>query len=568
MAKRIVILTLVALILLTPVLASAQAVTWGDARLTNAVRAELFGLGVTEERPISVQDMRLLEWLYAQQWNDIWKPFYTVNPTPAKDVIRNLTGLQNAINLQYLNLSENFISDVAPISNLAKLKFVDMRFNDNAAYGSGGYLGITDPTWVYRRGFSLNPSNPQMVLLNQLQNAGAVVYHDSPIKRISGPDRYQTAVRIMQNWITDEPFAAYDRDVFNTAWKDGAEGSYNPIEGVVLARGDDYADALAGVPLAYELGFPILLTQSNSLNTHVKASILAYAKEFYPFLVDKSFTIVTLGGEAAVSSAVVNEIIYALETEFAALDIRQRRIAGADRFATSVAIAKQLRTEQGENAKDTVVIANGRNFPDALAVAPYAAMNGYPILLTETNSVPAAVNTYLTTTTAAGGVANAVNSADVIGGPLAVTENVLSALIGMKYRSGGVDVFTFPTAGSVTRVWGADRYATAVEAGRYYGFINTSAAGAPTTLIGDRHFFVATGENWADALAGAWLAAKDGTGLLLVQTNAVPATVATAINDYEGSLYLLGGEAAITRHNAVLMFNWVRKPVIGASPQR
>src|SRR5699024_4272974 len=57
------------------------------------------------------------------------------------------------------------------------------------------------------------------------------------VDRLKGKDRYRTALEISQN-----------------GWEDGA------LEGgsVILARGDDFADALAGVPLADALDSPIL----------------------------------------------------------------------------------------------------------------------------------------------------------------------------------------------------------------------------------------------------------------------------------------------------------------------
>ena len=38
---------------------------------------------------------------------------------------------------------------------------------------------------------------------------------------------------------------------------------------------------------------------------------------------------------------------------------------------------------------ELAIVAYGRNFPDALAIAPYAAQHGYPILLVEKDKIPA-----------------------------------------------------------------------------------------------------------------------------------------------------------------------------------
>lgn len=67
-------------------------------------------------------------------------------------------------------------------------------------------------------------------------------------ERISGADRYQTAIEVS---------------------KQGWEQS----ETVVIARGDSFPDALAGAPLAYKLDAPILLTKSNKLSSEVKIEL-------------------------------------------------------------------------------------------------------------------------------------------------------------------------------------------------------------------------------------------------------------------------------------------------------
>ena len=546
--RRIIALTVVALMLLTPLVASAAAISGWDGDLEDAVRD---ALGFTEIEPIAEQDMRLLTslnasdfWLDGDTWDD------------EDEVIRKLHGLQFATNLEALNISHNFIADITPISNLAKLALLDIRQNDNTLYGD---LHGDD----FRLGFSYNPSNPQMVLLNNLQQGGTVVMHDGPIKRISGPDRYNTAIRIWQNW-TYQDATFGDNGVHDV---DGAQ----VVTGIFLARGDDFADALAGVPLAYQEEMPILLTQSNVLNPAVKAAIDSYVDDNHGALlgIGEGFTINVLGGEAAVSSAVVNEIIYHLQTTYAGLDIRQRRYAGDDRFETSAAIAEAL----GELVEvDDVVFASGRNFPDALSVAPYAALSGAPILLVEPGSVPAPVADYLRDLAGNVGAIEA-DQASVIGGPAAISEAVIGALLGLTYRVGGNDVDVFEED-AIRRIWGADRYATAIEVVETFGPDTDFNNFDPDTGKITSDFYVATGESFPDALTGAWLAAMNDTGILLVRPNTVPAGVASAITDvfntaqyefvdsifeqpYDCNLTILGGEAVVTRHNAVLLHNLV-----------
>src|SRR5690606_16567128 len=60
------------------------------------------------------------------------------------------------------------------------------------------------------------------------------------------------------------------------------------------------------------------------------------------------------------------------------------RIAGANRYATAAAISAD-----SFSMANTVYVANGSNFPDALAGGPAAAAEGGPVLLVGQNSIPA-----------------------------------------------------------------------------------------------------------------------------------------------------------------------------------
>ena len=68
-----------------------------------------------------------------------------------------------------------------------------------------------------------------------LLSQGSVQAAGDPIPRIYGGDRYETAVKVSR-----------------VGWDQGST--------VILTRGDDFADALAGTPLAYAKDAPILLT--------------------------------------------------------------------------------------------------------------------------------------------------------------------------------------------------------------------------------------------------------------------------------------------------------------------
>jgi len=138
------------------------------------------------------------------------------------------------------------------------------------------------------------------------------------------------------------------------------------------------------------------------------------------------------------------------------------RFQGADRFATSAAIVQASYSP----GVPVAYIATGLNFPDALAGGAAAAKAGGPLLLVRPDLIPTQISAELTRLTPA--------SIVVLGGTGAVSDAVLASL--QTY-----------TTGSVTRVSGADRYATAASL----------AASFPT----GSPVFIATGKDFPDAWA-------------------------------------------------------------------
>lgn len=100
--------------------------------------------------------------------------------------------------------------------------------------------------------------NGDMLQGNPFTDYVAKVDRPTFVKRLAGLDRYETAVQVSkQGWDTAET--------------------------VIIVRGDDFADALAAAPLAYKYNAPILLTQTDSLNTDTKKklSVLVLQKQLW-----------------------------------------------------------------------------------------------------------------------------------------------------------------------------------------------------------------------------------------------------------------------------------------------
>src|SRR4051794_31705271 len=153
------------------------------------------------------------------------------------------------------------------------------------------------------------------------------------------------------------------------------------------------------------------------------------------------------------------------------------RRAGVDRYATAVEISKAVASP----GVDVAYVASGTSAADALA----ASATGKPVLLTPNTSLPAVVATELDRLKP--------RRIAVRGG--AVTRAVLAQLKAHP-------------AGAVTRIAGADRYATA------------AALSAATQQPGARTAYVTGGEAIPDALSAGAGAVGDGP-VLLVQPNAI-----------------------------------------------
>ncbi|WP_223702243.1 cell wall-binding repeat-containing protein [Sutcliffiella deserti] len=293
----------------------------------------------------------------------------------------------------------------------------------------------------------------------KVKAAGSLNLIFERVERLFGNTRYETAVKI-------------------------SEEGWDSADVVVLARGDVFADALAGIPLAHKLSAPMLLTRSKNLDSAAKAEIERLgAKE-----------VIILGGIEAIEDEVAEELTL--------LDVKVSRIAGASRYHTAALIAGRL----GSTNKKAVVVS-GSNFPDALSAASFAAQEGTPILLTRTNRLPEETRSILEN--------NNIMDTLVIGGTDVITAEVEKLLP------------------EVTRVSGSNRFATNIEVLKYFNSEKD-------------HLYVATGRQFADALTGSALAAKNGTGLLLMDYEIPELTKEFIKAKTISNLTIFGGEEAVS----------------------
>ena len=179
---------------------------------------------------------------------------------------------------------------------------------------------------------------------------------------LSLPANLQPAYAATQ--LTPKRLAGSSRTL--TAVEISKEGWPNGASAVILTRGDDFPDALSGSTLATAYNAPILLTDSKVLSSETNSEITRL----------NPTTVYILGGTGAVSAGIETS----LKAKYNVI-----RLAGSSRYETAASIADYLK-DSGKLTTTKAVIAYAQNFPDALAISFWAAHNGVPILLSETNS--------------------------------------------------------------------------------------------------------------------------------------------------------------------------------------
>ncbi|QWW20265.1 cell wall-binding repeat-containing protein [Schaalia sp. 19OD2882] len=248
------------------------------------------------------------------------------------------------------------------------------------------------------------------------------------VRRHSGPDRYATSAAV--------------------------SASLPAGETMVMATGGDFPDALSGASYAAHLKAPLVLVHGAVLPAPIRGEIERR----------KATRVILVGGTGALPPDI--------ETQLRAAGVRSiTRVAGNDRFATSVAVARRILSERNARALP-VVLATGNDFPDALSAVPLAAGRQGLVLLTSGTSMSAQVRA----------LAASAPEVFTVGGQAE-----------QAARSAGVSI-----TGAHT---GSSRYETADK-------VALRMSDARTAVV-------VTGKSFPDALSGSVLAAQRSGVILL-----------------------------------------------------
>ncbi|MBC2582737.1 cell wall-binding repeat-containing protein [Clostridium sp. DJ247] len=287
--------------------------------------------------------------------------------------------------------------------------------------------------------------------------------------RLWGQDRYATSVAISKEGWTSSDY-------------------------VVIASGEDYADALCAAPLAKKYNAPILLTESADINDNVKQEIKRLNAKH----------VLIIGKYSSVSQNTENEIKTLVS------DIK--RLGGNDRYETSVIVAKELGNISG------VTVTSGNGFADSLSIASIAAQKGMPILLTAKDKLPEVIKNYIEE--------NNTNIKDsyIIGGQGVISDNIAEQV-----------------SKSSVRLYGQDRFETNLNVMKYF----------KQDLKFDNLYVVQadgpTGNEFADALSGSALAVKTSSPVILTYKT-IPSATEKFIKENvktKSNIIALGGVASV-----------------------
>lgn len=202
-------------------------------------------------------------------------------------------------------------------------------------------------------------------------------------------------------------------------------------------------------------------------------------------------------------------ILFMSNTAQAESGINAERIFGSNRYETALKITGRFYDKE----TDSVILATGKNFPDALAASTLSKQAKAPILLVDGDKgrLPDEL----------GKAINKVNAKKVylLGGPSAISKSIENQLDEMGLQT--------------IRMGGSNRYESAV-------LINQEVLGEEKTID---NLILASGKDFVDALSASYLIQNDHSIILLNEKNGLTKENKEFIQDKDiNRIILVGGK--------------------------
>ena len=279
---------------------------------------------------------------------------------------------------------------------------------------------------------------------------------------------------------------------------------------VIVVNAQKYADALSATTLS-DGKYSILYTEKDSLPTATRNEI----QRLNPV------EVYLLGGQQSISAGIENIL--------KKYSNKVTRIAGRDRYETSAKVAAMSK-------KKNVVIASGENFSDPLYASSYAYSNNAKILLSSGKTLSRETRDYLLRNK------SSIGKVTVVGG-------------GQSISSATVRYIQSVTGKNVSRISGRNRYDGSVK--------------VANSMNKDK-VFIASGEDFADALAISPLAQKLNAPILLSSKGKLDTSVIAFLNNFKNSIkdvFIVGGYRTIDNNVYGTVQNVLKKQIAKPKPQ-
>lgn len=221
-----------------------------------------------------------------------------------------------------------------------------------------------------------------------------------------------------------------------------------------------------------------------------------------------------------ISILITSTTVVQASTDTGESNVTIKRLSGNDRYSTSIAISKE-----GWTHSDYAILTSGENYPDALSAAPLAKKYNCPIILTSKYSLSDDIISELKRLS--------VNEVFVLGGVGVLSNNIDSQLSSVNIK--------------VSRIAGTDRYETSSKIAENLGTHD--------------EIFIASGEDFADALSVAPIASIKNVPVLLSSRDNLNKNIVNFINGksiYKS--YVVGNTNSLSQNvfNSVTNFNGER----------
>ena len=262
-----------------------------------------------------------------------------------------------------------------------------------------------------------------------------------------------------------------------------------------------------------------LIKNTNAYNRGVKFGDLHVVRETYMpaslvecgFLSnpDEANLLKSESYQNKIMDAIANGTYEYLKTNVSLDALIANRVYGNTRFETSYKLF-----DMGWSSSETVILANGMDYPDALTAAPLAGKYNAPILLSRNTTLASQPD--LKASLVNKGVKNVI----IIGGETAISSGIQNEISSL-----GINV---------RRIGGRDRYETSVLIAKEVGVNNGEIS-------------LAYGMSFADGLSISSVAAKKQSPILLTRTDYIPDVVKAFINENNiNKTYIIGSTTVIT----------------------